>query len=41
MDPDMLTYPSEGAIPIEVKAGSVVIFDGNFTHFSYKNKSGK
>ena len=30
---------ADGAVPLEVEAGGIVLFDGNFTHFSYKNES--
>ena len=40
-EPEYAEYSAKGAVPIEVKAGSAVIFDGNFTHFSYKNTSDK
>ena len=38
-EPEFTELSGKGAVPLEVKAGSIVIFDGNFTHFSYKNDS--
>jgi phytanoyl-CoA hydroxylase len=32
-------YSKEGAVPLEVSPGSIVLLDGNFTHFSNKNTS--
>eukprot|EP00350_Pseudokeronopsis_sp_OXSARD2_P011374 CAMPEP_0170567440 /NCGR_PEP_ID=MMETSP0211-20121228/80479_1 /TAXON_ID=311385 /ORGANISM="Pseudokeronopsis sp., Strain OXSARD2" /LENGTH=128 /DNA_ID=CAMNT_0010888893 /DNA_START=511 /DNA_END=894 /DNA_ORIENTATION=+ len=32
-------YDTTGAVPLEVEAGSIVLFHGNFTHFSDYNKS--
>ena len=41
MDPPVpsFEYSTEGAVPLEVPAGSVVVLHGNFTHFSEKNAS--
>jgi ectoine hydroxylase-related dioxygenase (phytanoyl-CoA dioxygenase family) len=41
MDPEVpeFEYSTEGAVPLEVKAGSIVILDGGFLHFSEKNTS--
>jgi len=41
MDPPVpsFEYSTEGAVPLEVPAGSIVILHGNFTHFSEKNSS--
>lgn len=33
------TYNIEGAIPLEAKKGSVLVFDGDFVHFSFANYS--
>ena len=38
-NPEYKDYSPKGAVPIECKKGSLVIFDGNFTHFSYANTS--
>lgn len=32
-------YSKEGGIPLEVKAGSILLFKGNFLHWSDKNTS--
>ena len=32
-------YSTEGAVPLEVEPGSIVILHGRFTHFSHKNTS--
>ena len=41
MDPSIPSYEysTDGAIPLEVSPGSIVLLDGNLTHFSYKNTS--
>ncbi len=30
-------YSTEGAVPLETPAGSIVVLHGSFTHFSHKN----
>ena len=41
MDPPepAFEYSTDGAVPLEVEAGSIVILHGKFTHFSHKNTS--
>lgn len=30
-------YSTDGAVPLETPAGSIVVLHGSFTHFSHKN----
>jgi len=41
MDPENpgFEYSTEGAVPLETPAGSIVLLHGSFTHFSHKNTS--
>ena len=41
MDPEnpSFEYSTEGAVPLETPAGSIVLLHGSFTHFSHKNTS--
>lgn len=41
MDPEVphFEYSTEGAVPLEVAPGTIVILNGSFTHFSHKNTS--
>ena len=41
MDPEIpsFEYSTEGAVPLETPAGSIVLLHGSFTHFSHKNTS--
>ena len=34
-------YSTEGAIPLEAKKGTVIVFSGDFVHYSYHNHSDK
>lgn len=41
MDPEVpaYEYSTQGAVPLETAAGSIVLINGSFTHFSEKNTS--
>jgi phytanoyl-CoA hydroxylase len=38
---DEYDYSTEGAVPLEVPPGSIVLLHGNFLHFSERNTSDK
>ncbi len=40
-DLDATPWPSDGAVPLEVKAGALVVFHGRLPHYSAPNRSSK
>ncbi len=40
-DLDATPWPSDGAVPVEVKAGALVVFHGRLPHYSAPNRSTK
>jgi len=39
LDPKSVTYKTEGAIPLPVEPGSIVLLHGSFLHYSKPNTS--